>query len=131
MAALSRRFGQTMYALSAIKDELSNRIQKRGESLVELADDIERKSRLVYGSRRLTEAMIQEFATYEFVAALWDCELKVHVKLQYPKTVSEALSVAQDVASVLDSEKAGSCNRRVDIGDSTDTHVSQFGRGML
>ena len=34
VTALSRRFGQIKYALLAIKDGLSTRIQKRGESLL-------------------------------------------------------------------------------------------------
>jgi hypothetical protein len=115
VAALGMRFGPSRFASTALKEELNSRVQKRGEGLIELAEDIERKSRLVYAQKGLTERMIQEFASDHFVAALSDRELKLQVKLRRPRDLREALQEAQEIASVLESEHVTKWHRRTEV----------------
>ena len=113
VAALGRRFDPPNYVSTTLKDELNNRIQGRGESLSELAEDIERKTRMVYRDR-LSEDIIQEFAGDNFVSALSDREVKVQVKLRRPRNLQEALREAQIVTGILQGEEKPRVNRKLE-----------------
>jgi len=98
---VKQRFNPRSQDWAVLRDELQQRVQRRGESLVEPAEDIERKCRRLYAQKALDERLIQEFAGDHFVTALIDRELKLQVRLRKPGDLREALSCALEIESIL------------------------------
>ena len=114
VAAIERRFDPPIFESAVLKEELNNRVQRTDEDLLELAEDIERKSRMVYVSKGLSEELMQEFAGDHFVSALLDDQLKMQVKLRRPRNLREALNEAREISSIMNSSGTRNWNRRAD-----------------
>ena len=115
VAALERRFDPPCYISATLKEELNNRTQKRGESLAELAEDVERKTRLVYGMKNLSEELLQEFAGDHFVSAIGDREVKMQVRLRRSKNLQEALQEAHEISGILLADGRSQWSRSLDL----------------
>ena len=93
VGALQRRFGKWSQP-ALLKNELRGRYRKPGESLRELANDVESQVRRAYGHMPV-EARC-ELATDLFVGAISPRELRMQVQLQHPKSLQEALEAATE-----------------------------------
>ena len=95
--ALNLRFNDSRSGEMA-KVRLTGRIRRRGESLPELAADIECLVHQSYPTGDL--AMWDTLAADYFINSLDDAEMKRQVKLARPTSLQQALEVAQQVEAV-------------------------------
>ena len=100
VAALRRRFGRCA-AASVSRAELSGRRRRHGESLRDLATDIER---LVHrGHAQLPPAVRDYLACNRFLEALLPDDLRVNTTMAHPATLQEALEFAMEREMLLTS----------------------------
>ena len=95
--AMAERFGQERLTLN-YQLQLETRTQKAGESLTDLANDIERLVRGAFPGETLTKK--SKTAVKSFVKALFDRELAKLITLTKPDTVQDPLSTALQLQSV-------------------------------
>lgn len=93
-AALEHRFGDEMQK-ELNRTKLRTRIQKKGETLSELGEDIEKLVRRVYGNS--SEDLIETLVVENFIQAIYSGETKYQLRLRRPKTIIEAISFAMQV----------------------------------
>ena len=103
--AMAERFDKDSMYPEEAKFALLQRRQRRGESLVELASDIEHLARVAYGGLGNTEMGIQRLAVGHFVEALDDSQLRLQVRFSKPAEMSDALMRAREVERILEGEK--------------------------
>lgn len=116
---LSTRFGsQGQPEIARVR--LRNRVQRRDEKLVELAEDIERLTRLAYPDT--PEATLSSFAAERFIDALRQETIKQQVLIARPSSLQQALQIALQMESVLCNLRSDSrIVRRVDAADEQPT----------
>ncbi|XP_034073597.1 golgin subfamily A member 3-like isoform X2 [Gymnodraco acuticeps] len=89
--ALKRRFGQC-FPPELLRNELSNRCRKSGETLRALANDVESLTRRAYA--HMPPGVQSELARDQFIRALLPADLRVGVQLQHPQSLQAALEMA-------------------------------------
>lgn len=104
VGALKRRFGKWSQP-ALLKNELRGKCRKPGESLRELANDIEGQVRRAYG--HMPADARSELATDLFVGAISPPDLRVQVQLQHPKSLQEALEMAIERESLWGAAASG------------------------
>lgn len=92
--ALRRKFGNYQQA-EVYRARLKGRVRMKGESLPQLAQDIDTLVRRAYPSA--PEDMVGELTTEYFMDALQNRELQLYVKQAHPKNVKEALARALEL----------------------------------
>ena len=96
VTALKTRFGTTgQWELSLVK--IHNRRRRKGEPLPELAEDIERLSRLVY--REVPSRLQDEHAKEQFIDALTDDYRRIRLVHARPTSLHEARRLAVELES--------------------------------
>ena len=96
VAALETRFGSAVQKeLNRVK--LRNRRRQRGESLAEMADEVERLSKLAYNDAPITTQ--DTHAKEQFIDAIIDDDLRVRVLQSRPTNLQEALRSALELES--------------------------------
>ncbi|XP_034053030.1 myosin heavy chain, embryonic smooth muscle isoform-like [Gymnodraco acuticeps] len=89
--ALKRRFGQC-FPPELLRNELSNRCRKSGETLRALANDVESLTRRVYA--HMPPGVQSELVRDQFIRALLPADLRVGVQLQHLQSLQAALEMA-------------------------------------
>ena len=97
MGALQRQFGNFSGA-DLLRTELNNRSRRSGESLRQLANDIESLTRRAYST--MPPVIQSELARDRFMQALSPPELRVEVQLTHPHSLHEALERALEKETV-------------------------------
>lgn len=92
--ALRRKFGNYQQA-EVYRARLKGRVRTKGESLPQLAQDIDTLVRRAYPTA--PEDMVGELTTEYFVDALQNRELQLYVKQAHPKDMKEALARALEL----------------------------------
>ncbi|CAN7977915.1 unnamed protein product, partial [Ixodes persulcatus] len=92
--ALDGRFGEKQLGRLYLAI-LRTRIQRRNESLSELAIDIERLTRLAY--QGCTTATLDSAAVGNFLDAIGDTEVQTFVRLSSPASMRDAVARAMEV----------------------------------
>ena len=96
VSALKNRFG-TSHQTELSRMKFKNRVKQRDESLPELAEDIERLSRLSYPD---APSMLRDvLARDQFVDALLDEDTRLRIKQERPQTLRRALETALELES--------------------------------
>ena len=104
VAALGRRFGGEV-AACALRAELSGRRRRPGESLKDLASDVER---LTYRAHAGLPAGVRDYlACNRFLEALVPDELRVYATLAHPETLGDALQLASEREALLQAMTTG------------------------
>ena len=96
VSALDTRFGSAHQA-ELYRMRLKNRARSREESLPELAEDIERLTRLAYPNA--TAPMIEILAKDQFVDAIVDDESRLKVRQSRPDSLRQAVETALELES--------------------------------
>ena len=96
-AALEICFG-AKHQVELNRMRLRSRTHRRGEGLPELAEDIERLTRLAYPDAPAT--MIEVLARDQFLDAIPDEDLQVKVRQSRPPTLRQALAVSLELESL-------------------------------
>ncbi len=96
LSALDNRFG-TAHQTELNRVKLRNRTRKREESLPELAEDIERLSRLAYPDA--AQGMVDVLAKDQFIDAIADEDIRLRVRQNKPASLREALEHALELES--------------------------------
>uniref|UniRef100_A0AAV2KTQ3 Gypsy retrotransposon integrase-like protein 1 n=1 Tax=Knipowitschia caucasica TaxID=637954 RepID=A0AAV2KTQ3_KNICA len=91
VGALQRRFG-VLNLKDSLRCEFKNRVRRPGESLRSLAHEIESLGRRAYST--LPSVIQSELVRDQFVHALTPVELRLHVQLIHPVSLSQALELA-------------------------------------
>ena len=94
--ALKNRFGNNHQA-ELNRAHLHSRTKKRDESLPELAEDVERLTRLAYPEA--AETMIVVLAKDQFIDALPDEDMRLRIRQSRPPTLRQALETALELES--------------------------------
>ena len=94
--ALKNRFGNNHQA-ELNRAHLRSRTKKRDESLPELAEDVERLTRLAYPEA--AETMIVVLAKDQFIDALPDEDMCLRIRQSRPPTLQQALETALELES--------------------------------
>lgn len=94
--ALKNRFGNNHQA-ELNRAHLRGRMKKRDESLPELAEDVERLTRLAYPDA--AETMIVVLAKDQFIDALPDEDMRLRIRQSRPPTLQQALETALELES--------------------------------
>jgi hypothetical protein len=94
--ALESRFGCT-HQTELNRSRLKSRTRRRDESLPELAEDIERLTRLAYPDA--PESMVDILARDQLVDALPDDEMRLRIRQSRPETLKQALQVSLELES--------------------------------
>ena len=94
--ALKNRFGNNHQA-ELNRAHLRSRTKKRDESLPELAEDVERLTRLAYPEA--AETMIVVLAKDQFIDALPDEDMRLRIRQSRPPTLRQALETALELES--------------------------------
>ncbi|XP_010793873.1 uncharacterized protein [Notothenia coriiceps] len=89
--ALKRRFGQC-FPPELLRNKLSNRCRKSGETLRALANDVESLTRRAYA--HMPPGVQSELARDQFIRALLPADLRVGVQLQHQQSLQVALEMA-------------------------------------
>lgn len=97
VAALNRRFGSAHQA-DLNKAKLNGRVKKRDESLPELAEDVERLTRLVYPDA--SAEMLEVLSKDQFIDALTDEDSRLRLRQNKPETLHHALEQALELESI-------------------------------
>ena len=95
-AALRNRFGNNHQA-ELNRAHLRSRMKKREETLPELAEDVERLTRLAY--LEAAQAMIVVLAKDQFIDALPDEDMHLRIRRSRPLTLRQALETALELES--------------------------------
>ena len=95
-AALQARFG-TAHQTELNRMKLKARTRRREESLPELAEDIERLVRLAYPDA--AESMVEVLAKDQFVDALPEEDMRLHIRQNRLATLRAALETALELES--------------------------------
>ena len=101
--ALQRRFGKS-FTTEVYKARLKARYRKKGESLSQLAQDIETLVHRSYSVIRYVPAppvLIEDLAKDHFIRALNEREIQLYVMQAHPRTLSEALASALEYESFM------------------------------
>lgn len=91
VGALERRF-RLFNLKDSLRCEFKHRVRRPGESLRSLAHEIESLGRRAYGC--MPSSILSELVCDQFIHALTPVELRLHVQLAHPTTLSEALELA-------------------------------------
>ncbi len=94
--ALQSRFGST-HQTELNRSRLKSRTRRRDESLPELAEDIERLTRLAYPDA--PESMVDVLARDQLVDALPDDDMRLRIRQSRPETLRQALQVSLELES--------------------------------
>ena len=111
-AALRNRFGNNHQA-ELNRAHLRSRMKKREETLPELAEDVERLTRLAYPEA--AEAMIVVLAKDQFIDALPDEDMRLRIRQSRPPTLRQALETALELESYSMASKRGRPVREVHL----------------
>ena len=95
-AALESRFGSA-HQTELNRTKLKARARRRDEALPELAEDVERLTRLAYPDA--AESMIEVLAKDQFIDSLADEDVRLRIRQNRPKTLREALETALELES--------------------------------
>ena len=95
-AALKNRFGNNHQA-ELNRARLRSRTIKKEETLPELAEDVERLTRLAYPEA--AEPMIVVLAKYKFIDALPDDDMRLRIRQSRPPNLRQALETALELES--------------------------------
>ena len=95
-AALESRFGSA-HQTELNRTKLKARARRRDEALPELAEDVERLTRLAYPDA--AESMIEVLAKDQFIDSLADEDMRLRIRQNRPKTLREALETALELES--------------------------------
>ncbi|XP_055899118.1 uncharacterized protein LOC129928518 [Biomphalaria glabrata] len=101
--------------------QLKSRQQKSGETLQELAADIERLARLAYPLA--TPEFVDVIVTDAFIDGVRDAELKKAIRISGKRKVSEALIYALSYEAARDSAKATYYSRTIDSREEDATQL--------
>ena len=94
--ALDTRFGLS-HQTELNRMRLKARTRHRDESLAELAEDVEHLVRLAYPEA--AESMVEVLAKDQFVDALPDEDMRLHIRQNKPATLRDALGTALELES--------------------------------
>jgi hypothetical protein len=97
VAALSKRFGSAHQA-DLNRAKLRGRTRRRDENLPELAEDVERLTRLAYPEA--STEMIEVLSKDQFIDALIDEDLRLRLRQNKPGTLNLALEQALELESI-------------------------------
>ena len=97
VATLNKRFGSAHQA-DLNKAKLKGRARRRDENLPELAEDIERLTRLAYPDA--PAEMIEVLSKDQFIDALIDEDLRLRLRQNKPGTLNLALEQALELESI-------------------------------
>uniref|UniRef100_A0AAV2KIM1 Integrase catalytic domain-containing protein n=1 Tax=Knipowitschia caucasica TaxID=637954 RepID=A0AAV2KIM1_KNICA len=106
VGVLQRRFG-VLNLKDSMRCEFKNRVRQPGESLHSLAHEIESLGRRAYST--LQSVIQSELVRDQFVHALTPVELRLHVQLIRPVSLSQALKLA------LERETAFGASKRTEL----------------
>lgn len=95
-AALERRFGSA-HQTELNRAQLRARTRHKEETLPELAEDVDRITRLAYPDA--STAMLQVLARDQFIDSLTDEEMRLRVRQNRPSSLKEALQCALELES--------------------------------
>ena len=95
-AALESRFGSA-HQTELNRAQLRARMRRKEETLPELAEDVDRLTRLAYPDA--TTAMLQMLARDQFIDSLSDEEMRLRVRQNRPSSLKEALQCALELES--------------------------------
>ena len=101
-AALENRFGNTRQ-VELNRARLRNRMKRREESLPELAEDVERLTRLAYPDAG--EQMITVLAKDQFIDSLPEEDMRLRIQQSWPATLRQALEAALELESYVVASK--------------------------
>ena len=131
-AALKNRFGNNHQA-ELNRAHLRGRTKKRDETLPELAEDIERITRLAYPEA--AEAMVIVLAKDQFIDALPDEDMRLRIRQSRPPSLRQALETALELESYSFASRRAKPVREVHLergsqqqdtgGTDTETNVLQ------
>ena len=126
VAALDIRFG-VAHQMELNRAKLRSRMRQRNESLAELAEDVERLSRLSYPDTSME--MVDVLAQDQFLDALPD-ELRLRVRLTRPPSLRKALEAALELESFELASRQRKIVREVTLDENgEETRVVQRTRG--
>ena len=94
--ALDIRFGEA-HQVELSRVQLRSRVRRRDESLPELAENIERLTRLAYPNAAVE--MIEVLAKDQFIDALHAEEMRLKVRQSRPSTLRQALEASLELES--------------------------------
>lgn len=94
--ALESRFGSA-HQTELNRARLRARVRQKEETLPELAEDVDRLTRLAYPDA--ATAMLQVLARDQFIDSLQDEEVRLRVRQNRPSTLKEALQCALELES--------------------------------
>ena len=97
IAALNERFGSA-HRTDLNRAKLKGRIRKRDEGLPELAEDVERLTRLAYPDASVE--MIEILSKDQFIDALTDEDSRLRLRQNKPETLRHALEQALELESI-------------------------------
>ena len=97
VAALDKRFGSAHQA-DLNRAKLKGRIRKREESLPELAESVERLTRLAYPDA--STEMIEILSKYQFIDAITDEDSRLQLRHNKSETLRHALEQALELESI-------------------------------
>ena len=97
VAALSKRFGSAHQA-DLNRAKLKGRLRRRDESLPELAEDVERLTRLAYPEA--SAEMIEVLSKDHFIDALIDEDSRLRLRQNKPETLRHALEQSLELESI-------------------------------
>ncbi len=97
-AALENRFGNTRQ-VELNRARLRSRMKRREESLPELAEDVERLTRLAYPDA--VEQMITVLAKDQFIDSLPEEDMRLRIRQSRPANLRQALEIALELESYI------------------------------
>lgn len=117
-AALDSRFG-SLHQKELNRMRLKTRTRRREETLPELAEDVERLTRLAYPDA--TEAMIEVLAKDQFIDSLPEEDMRLRIRQSRPESLRKALEAALELESYqLASKQRSRMVREVRLEDPRD-----------
>ncbi len=137
VAALDSRFG-SLHQTELNRMRLKTRTRRREESLPELAEDVERLTRLAYSGA--DEAMIKVLAKDQFIDSLPDEDMRLRIRQGRPGSLKETLEAALELESYqLASKQRARVVREVNLERSRASEITrqrqdasvQDGEGLL
>ena len=121
-AALQNRFGNTRQA-ELNRAQLRGRSKRSEETLPELAEDVERLTRLAYAEA--AEQMVIILAKDQFIDALPDEETRLRITQSRPTSLREALETAMELESYAIASKKAIQVREVHLVRNSDAQDSE------
>ena len=101
-AALENRFGNT-HQVELNRARLRSRMKRREESLPELAEDVERLTRLAYPDA--AEQMITVLAKDQFIDSLPEEDMRLRIRQSRSATLRQTLEAALELESYVVTSK--------------------------